>query len=106
MVFERFLFNETRHRLSQSEGNWRTFSLVNEQARQIVAQIHFCVSSSIASSPSRAPFGSVDFSSLLTPEALSFFLLEIEQKLKSIGVKKIVIKDTAHQYRPQQSALL
>jgi hypothetical protein len=106
LFFERFLFNESRHRYSQSEGNWSTFSLVNGQNEQVVAQIHFCISNSIASSPCQAPFGSVEFSSSLPPEALSSFLLEVEQKLKSIGVKKIIIKDTAHHYRPQQSTLL
>ncbi|HEV8512825.1 MAG TPA: hypothetical protein VGQ59_06095 [Cyclobacteriaceae bacterium] len=106
VVFERFLFNETRHRLSQSKDNRITFSLLNEQAEQVVAQIHFCVANLIASSPCRAPFGSVEFSSSLPPEALSSFLKETEQKLKSHGVNKIVIKDPAHQYRPEQSALL
>ena len=106
IVFERFLFNETRHRRSQSEDNWTTLFLVNEQAKEIVAQIHFSISNSIASSPSRAPFGSVEFSPSLAPETLSFFLEEVERKLESIGIKKIVIKDTAHQYRRQQSALL
>ena len=106
IVFERFLFNEARHRYSQSENNWSTFSLVNEQAEQVVAQIHFYVSNSMASSPCRAPFGSLEFPSSLAPETLSSFLTEVEQKLKSKGVKKIVIKDQAHQYRPKQSTLL
>jgi len=104
-AFEHFLYNEARHRRSQSEDNWKTFSLINEQAEQVVAQIHFNISDSIASSPHSAPFGSIEFSDI-EPETLLFFLNETEQELKSIGVKKIIIKDAAHQYRPQQSALL
>jgi hypothetical protein len=106
IVFERFLFNKTRHLRSQSESNWSTYSFINKQSQEVVAQIHFYIADSVASSPCRAPFGSVEFSSSLPPEALSTFLFEVERKLKSVGVKKIVIKDIAHQFRPQQSALL
>ena len=105
IAFERFLFNEERHRYSQSVNNWNTLSLINEQAGQVVAQIHFNISDEIASSPCKAPFGSIQFSDV-EPEVLLIFLNEAEQKLKSIGVRKIVIKDTAQQYRPQQSTLL
>jgi len=105
IVFESFLYNDYRHRHSQSVDNWKTFSLLDEQAQQVVAQIHFNISDSIASSPCKAPFGSIQFSDL-EPETLLFFLIETEQKLKSIGVRKILIKDTAHQYRPGQSTLL
>ncbi len=40
------------------------------------------------------------------PENLLQFYLETERALNSVGVKRIIVKDAAHQYRPQQSALL
>ena len=80
--------------------------MINEQAEQVVAQINFYISDSIASSPYKAPFGSVEFSPSLPTDVLLSFLTDIEQKLKSKGVTKIVIKDSAHQYRPGQSAVL
>jgi len=72
----------------------------------VVAQIHFSISGAIASSPPSAPFGSIEFSDSLAPEALLSFWTMTEQKLRSVGIKKIVIKDAAQQYRPQPSALL
>lgn len=104
--FERYLFNEARHRHSQISDDWSTFSLVNNESSRIVAQIHFYTSNGIASSPHNAPFGSVEFMDGLAPEFLLFFLSEIEMKLTEKGIKKIVIKDAPYQYRPQQSALL
>ena len=106
IVFERFLFNEERHRLSQSKDNWKTFSLIDEQSKRVVAQVHFCVIGTIASSPLRAPFGSVEFSDTLSPENIQSFYLNTERRLKNIGVRKIRIKDAASQYKPQQSTLL
>jgi len=106
IVFERFLFNEERHRSASASGHWKTFCLIHEQAQQVVAQIHFQVADSIAFSPARAPFGSIEFSDSLLPETLLSFWTATEQNLKSAGVKKIVIKDTAHQYRPGPAALL
>jgi len=105
IIFERNLFNESRHRFSQSEENWQTFSLINEQAEQVVAQIHFYVAGSIASSPYKAPFGSIEFSEM-EPETLFLFFTEVEQKLRSMGVKKVKIKDIAQQFRPKQFAIL
>lgn len=105
-VFERFLFNEDRHRRSQSEKNWNTFSFIDEHVGQIVAQIHFCIVDGIALSPCNAPFGSIEFAEELDPESFALFLNEVEKRLKAIGVKKFVIKDTPHQYRPHQSTLL
>jgi hypothetical protein len=104
--FEQFLFNEERHRYSQSTDNWTTFSLINEDAHQVEAQVHFCISNATASSPCKAPFGSFEFCSSLPSQALSCFLSDIERELKILGVKKIIIKDTAHQYRLPQSTLL
>lgn len=104
-VFERFLFNEVRHRQSQSTIGWTTFSLVHAQKKIILAQIHFCVTNEIASSPYRAPFGSLEFDEMLSEELYHFFV-QVEEKLKAKGVKKIMIKDVAQQFRPQHSALL
>lgn len=104
--FEQFLYNTERHRLSQSQQEWCEFSLIEDSANKIHAQINFELLNEVAASPGRAPFGSIEFREELAPEALSYFLEEIEGKLKGKGVKKILIKDAPHQYRPQQAALL
>ena len=105
-VFERFLFNEERHRRSQTDEVWNTFSLISEKKQQVVAQIHFFISGRIARSPYKAPFGSIEFDEGLAPKALLHFITKVEKRLKEKEVIKIIIKDTPHQYRPQQSALL
>jgi hypothetical protein len=85
---------------------WNTFSLIDENAQLILAQIHFHVEHNIASSPSKAPFGSVSFSKNISAEALFHFLQDVEKKLKSKGIRKIHIKDAPHIYMHDQAGLL
>ena len=104
--FERFLFNEERHRLSQSANGWNTFSLIDEGGQKIVAQIHFCIEDGIALSPLNAPFGSIEFAETLSAETLCEFLIDIENNLKKKGAKRILIKDMPHLFRPSHAAIL
>ncbi len=104
--FERFLFNEERHLHSQSVNGWKTFSLIDENSQSILSQLHFNVANGIASSPSKAPFGSIEFANSLSAGILFNFLNEIEAKLKKMKVKKIVINDVPQLYRPHQAATL
>lgn len=106
LKFERFLYNEERHRFSQSSDGWLTFSLIDENAKKIVAQIHFLISNEVALSPFKAPFGSFEFSASLSPEALLDFIVDVGNKLKEKSVRKIQIKDAPQIYRPEQAALL
>lgn len=106
LKFDRFLYNEERHRFSQSRDGWSAFSLIDADAKKIVAQIHFHISNEVASSPYKAPFGSFEFSTFLSPEALFKFIVDVENTLKEKGVRKIQIKDTPQIYRPEQAALL
>ena len=106
IAFARFLYNEERHLRSQSVDGWKTFSLLDEQAQKVLAQIHFYVEGIFASSPYKAPFGSIEFNDDLSPDFLFQFLIDVEQRLKSYGVKKIMIKDAPQIYRQEQAALL
>lgn len=105
-AFERFLFNEERHLVSQSQSGWSTFSLVDYSAKKIIAQVHFHIEGRIASSPLQASFGSVEFSEIVSAETLFEFISAVDFKLKEKGVRKIIIKDAPQIYRPQQSAIL
>lgn len=104
--FERFLFNEERHLHSQSVDGWKTFSLIEENSQSILSQVHFHVVNEVASSPCKAPFGSIEFANALSAETLFNFLNEIEAKLKKKKVKKIIIKDAPQLYRPHEAATL
>jgi hypothetical protein len=79
---------------------------VKDDTHAIAAQIHFCLNNGVATSPCRAPFGSMEFAGDLAPESLWLFWNDVEVKLRESGANKIIIKDIPHQYRPQQSALL
>lgn len=105
-AFERYLFNEERHLHSQSMEGWSTFSLTDENAQSILSQIHFHIADKVASSPHRAPFGSIEFAESLSAESLFGFLNQLENKLKKNGVKRIVIKDSPQLYRPHEAASL
>jgi hypothetical protein len=105
-TFDGFLFNEDRHLTSQSASGWITFSLVHISAKSILAQMHIHVDGVVASSPLKAPFGSIEFEENLLPEALQFFLQEIQDRLKQKGVKRLVIKDVPQAYRPLQYVTL
>jgi hypothetical protein len=104
--FERYLFNEERHLISQSVKGWKTYSLIDESTQTQVAQINFHITDGIASSPHRAPFGSIEFSQSLSADALLGFINECENKLKKKKVKKIIIKDAPQIYRPHEAATL
>lgn len=105
-LFERFLFSQERHLYCQSTVGWSTFSWIDETVKKNAAQIHFNINGSVALSPCKAPFGSVEFSEVLTPESLFQFLSESEKKLREKGIERVVIVDTPQIYRPQQSAIL
>jgi hypothetical protein len=105
-AFERFLFNEERHLRSQSLTDWNTFSLVDLSAKLIIAQIHIHLDNRLASSPYKAPFGSIEFNETLSAESLFYFMSKVEEELRKKNIAKLVIKDAPQIYRPNQSPVL
>ena len=75
--FESFLFNEERHRCLQSPNEWQSYHFVQEDDKKAVASIHFHLQNQTASSPCKAPFGSVEFSEKLGIKDLYEFLKKI-----------------------------
>lgn len=106
VAFERFLFNEGRHLRTQAHEGWVTFEWVDAAQQLIAARVHFHIDGEQASSPLRAPFGSVEFADDLSPENLLRFLLEVEKRLKALGVRRVLLRDAPQLYRPQNAALL
>lgn len=102
--FEPSLFNVSRHRLTQGV-NWLSFHAVQKEKKRVFASAHFYVDQHIASSPFRAPFGSIDFSDLLPIQDLFDFYSQIEKRLKEAGVKKIRIKNPPDGHEDQKAAV-
>ena len=104
--YEISLYNLSEHRSIQSPDNWASFYVLQKKKKIIVAGIHFHISASLASSPCKSPFGSVESSSNLQPIVLYQFLEYIESALHRKGIKTIVIKNPPQLYHPDLQALL
>jgi len=104
--FESFLFNEEQHRLLQSPREWRSYGLVDPAKKKSLASLHFHLQDDTASSPHKAPFGSLEFSRKLPPQAVHEFLKRTEESLRNEGVKKIQIKNPPGSYRPDAASIL
>jgi hypothetical protein len=91
-VFEESLFNSFTHRLLQSEIGWYSFYLLEHSDRKIISAIHFNVQDTLAKSPLRSPFGSIESSASLSADLLERFLIFVQEELKKMSVKKLSIK--------------
>jgi hypothetical protein len=102
--FEPSLFNLPHHRETQGE-NWVSFHLLRKDKKKVVASIHFHLDKLEATSPRKAPFGSIEFSDTVPVQALFDFYAQIEFSLKKKGIKKIKIKNPPDAYSNQNAAL-
>jgi len=103
--FEEALFNIEAHRKLQINEAWTSFHILNRKNKSVSAAVHFQVKDAVARSPVRSPFGSVEFSRSL-PEILLFeFIKFFEEKLKSVGVNSIFIKNYPQAYAEDHAIL-
>jgi hypothetical protein len=103
--FEQSLFNSHAHRALQSDHGWLSFYALDAKEKKIVASIHFHVSGNLASSPLKAPFGSLEFAPALPYNTLFEFIQYMEVRLQEHAVKKIVIKTAPELYSDNPSIL-
>lgn len=68
--------------------------------------LHFHVGNTVAVSPLRAPFGSVEISPDVTSAVLDHFLEFAETRLEQAGVMKIVIRNPPDAYQPAAAKIL
>lgn len=64
------------------------------------------IDGTVARSPFRAPFGSLEFSTHITPMLLYDFLVFIEITLLRKGVTDVFLKNPPHDYAPERLSLL
>jgi hypothetical protein len=103
--FERFLFNEPFHLLSQPCSPAFIFHLFSTRNR-IEARFNLFIWADQAMSPFRAPFGSVEFNARLENQYLDFFLDHVEEFVLSKGLKQLSLKGYPFCYAPEQAQIL
>ncbi len=107
--FDVSVFNTMAHHYTQSPSGWRSYHLVREDKKLVLASVHFCIKKRIAYSPLSAPFGAYEFSKSLPVADLFDFMQKCELSLKK-SASRIVFKLAPAAYDQQahdiQSVLL
>lgn len=103
--FERFLFNEPIHLLSQPCAQAFIFQLLSIR-KKVEARFSLFMQPDQAISPCRAPFGSIEFNSRLENQHLDFFLDQIENFVLSKGLQQLSMKGYPFCYAPLQAQTL
>lgn len=101
-----YLFNESDHLFLQSKRGWQIFEFIELNSLKVYARIFFHVKDGQASSPLKAPFGSVEIFRKLSETQLIDFLEQTLGQLIRLRVKKVVIRSYPDLYDLQTSNLL
>lgn len=98
--FERYLFNEPEHLVSQQHDEYYTFHLLQLSTNSIVARFSCFVKDSNAISPFRATFGGIEAAPHLSKVVLLDFILKIVNWAKQHPVQSIRINWYPEAYQP------
>ncbi len=101
-----YLFNEGDHLSLQSKRGWHIFEYIELNSLQVYARILFHVKNGQASSPLKAPFGSVEIFRKLNEVQLTYFLEQVQRQLIILRVKKVTIRNSPDLYDLQTSNLV
>jgi hypothetical protein len=104
-AFTPSLFNLGEHLLLQDKHRWHSFFVCERTTQTIHALVHFHISEGEAISPFRAPYGGVEYSDELPHETLFTFITFVDKRLKSLRVRKIIIKSSPEIYQANASPL-
>ena len=105
-VFEVAIFNTAAFRELQSNKGWTSFYILHPPTSSVYGHLHLHVAGTVAQTPLRAPFGSLETAPTLSAYTLYNFLQFVESKLASAGVSEILIKNPPDAYHPEKAALL
>ena len=90
-TFEEHLFNTEAHRLTQAAEGWRSFYLLHDKKRQVLASWHVHVGADMASSPYRATFGGPDFNNRLQYSQLNGYVSDVNDYLAKLSISQVQI---------------
>jgi hypothetical protein len=85
---------------------WRSYFMLHEKRRLLLAVFHVCIDDGVGRSPLRAPYGGIECSHGALPAQLYDFIAFVESCLRAEGVTQLTIKAAAQRYAPYISALL
>ncbi len=86
---------------NQSQKLDQSFYLVEHASQTIQAQVHFSRSQDQAISTQCSPFGSIE-SDHMAPEVAAWFLGSIEERLRSYGIKELILRHPIEIYQRQK----
>lgn len=104
--FEPAIFNSPEFFGRNGTTGWLSYHVLNNRTQRAVCSIHFHVEGSIARSPYKAPFGSVECHEGISPGLLYDFLNYVDVQLKDKGVKDVYVKNPPRSYAPAILSLL
>jgi len=105
-AFTAAIFNTRAFRALQSPVGWLCFYVLHPETATVHAHLYVHVEQGVATTPLRAPFGSVEVSSQLDPEMLYGFLEFVESDLVAAGISEVMIKNLPDAYDPRRAALV
>ena len=101
-----YFFNEYRHLQQQGEDKFYTFFLIPQRKKQLWARFTIFEDQQDGFSPDKAPFGAIECSATIPPDALLFFIQEIEIYLIQKGLKTLSVTFYPIAYAPESAQLL
>ena len=105
LAFEESLFNLPAF-FSLSSLRHTAFYILMPSEKKAVASIHFQIIEHSASSPYRAPFGSIEFAATLAPRVLYEFFEYLQIQLAKSGAREIHIKNPPQGCAPAKLSLV
>jgi len=106
LAYEPSIFNQPAFLSLQDPVNLFSFYLLEPAKSRAVAGIHFQAEDNVARTPSKGPFGSIEFSEKLNPQDVYRFLEYIELRLKERSIIGVYIKNPPRAYAPEKWALV
>lgn len=88
----------------QSKKHWKVFALAAKGKTLVQLPLH--LSSTKAISPLRAPFGSLQMASGVSPSQLDYFVKKVLASLLEAGIESIAITNFPSLYHEKQSAMI
>jgi hypothetical protein len=104
--YEPSLFNFEAHRKLQALKGWCSFLILDDAGGVVCGAMHVHVQGTLAESPLRSPFGSIEFSEDLPVEILKAFIKFVQEGLMAKGVERLKIKSYPEAYVPYHAQLL
>lgn len=97
-----FFFNEPEHLSGQTDGPLFRLSLQNLLTGLAEVRCAFAIRGEVAVSPIAAPFGSIEFTEDVHPDALRLVVNTLIDKAKATGSKRLRLVNYPNCYAPRQ----